>query len=150
MEVSVFNRQNDLPIDEARIKCIVQEVVRLEGQRFDEAAVHFVSREEISSLHERYFNDPAPTDCISFPADLDSPEIPWRALGDVFVCPRAAIEYAAEKSGLPEEEAVLYLVHGLLHLMGYDDLEEEKRRRMRKAEERHISNLKKLHLCGTQ
>ena len=64
---------------------------------------------------------------MSFPID----EI---HLGEVFVCPKTAIEYAGEKKLPIYEELSLYVVHGLLHCLGYDDLEPAKRRIMRKKE----------------
>lgn len=64
---------------------------------------------------------------MSFPLD----EI---HLGEVFVCPKTAIEYADEKKLPVYEELSLYVVHGLLHCLGYDDLEPAERRIMRKKE----------------
>ncbi len=95
-------------------------------------------------LHGQYFNDRSLTDCISFP--LDESESPYRVLGDVFVCPQVAIAYAGRNGGDPYLETTLYLVHGLLHLMGYDDITEKDRKKMRAAEERHLSHLQKRRL----
>jgi probable rRNA maturation factor len=67
-------------------------------------------------------------------------------LGDIFVCPKTAIKYAADHNGDPYEETTLYVVHGMLHLFGYDDIEEDDIVEMRAAEHRHMSNLKKLDL----
>lgn len=130
------------------VRSIASEVVALEQLNFDEAAVHFVDEPTICALHQRYFNDPSPTDCISFPMDGikgeqgDRGSEAYTVLGEIFVCPKAAITYAQEHSVSPFEETSLYIVHGLLHLMGYDDMNEEDRAKMRLAEERHMHNLK--------
>ena len=67
-------------------------------------------------------------------------------LGEVFVCPATAIAYAAEHGNDPHQETSLYIVHGLLHLMGYDDLDDASILLMRQAEERHMNQLQTLGL----
>ncbi len=89
---------------------------RLEGKSYDEVSQHFVTTQEICSLHEEYFEDPSPTDV--FPFLLIMRMKGYKVLGDVFICPETAIEYVTENGGDPYEEMTLYIVHGLLHLMG--------------------------------
>jgi probable rRNA maturation factor len=146
MKIYVFNRQKDLPIKAAAVKSIVKEVFKNEGFKTDEISIYFVSKEEICRLHEDFFNDPSPTDCISFPLDEQDEEASgYHILGEIFVCPRAALEYDRENV---YAETTLYLLHGLLHLLGYDDLELKHRRKMRAAEKKHMDLLanKKLLL----
>lgn len=150
MIVYITNSQKDLAVDETQIERIACQVVQFEGHTFDEASIQLVETKEICSLHDQYFDDPSPTDCISFPMDMDDGEgavAGYRVLGDVIVCPRTAIEYSVANGLDVYEELTLYIVHGLLHLMGYDDLIEEDIKSMRSAEERHMKNLKKLDLC---
>lgn len=148
MIIYISNEQKDLKIDEDDVEKLVREVVSFEGLRYDEVSIHFVDTESICSLHNEYFNDPSPTDCISFPMDQDiQEEDPHKVLGDVVVCPETAIKYAKANACDTYEELTLYTVHGLLHLMGYDDIEEQDIQKMREAEDRHMKNLKKLDLC---
>jgi probable rRNA maturation factor len=114
---------------------LVHEVIQFEGQHCDEVSIHFVDTPKICELHDTYFKDPSPTDCISFPINNS-------ILGDVFVCPRTAQEYVAIHQGEVYEEVSLYVVHGLLHLMGYDDIEEADEKKMRAAESKHMQNIK--------
>lgn len=144
LDVYVFNNQNSLPVSEKSVQALVNSVVSFEGHHFDEAAIHFVSVEAICSLHKQYFNDPSPTDCISFPMD-DAKEQGYKVLGEVFVCPEVAKGYIQEKGGDLYEETSLYIVHGLLHLMGYEDMNNDERAKMRQAEKRHMENLKSTH-----
>lgn len=88
-------------------------------------------------LHQQFFNDPSPTDCISFPIDD-------KILGDIFVCPKTAIDYAARIKKDPYPETALYIIHGILHLLGFDDLEAPKRRIMRKKEKQCMAHSKAL------
>lgn len=143
MDILVEDKQTDLHIDAPAVKAIAKAVVAFEGRKYDEVAIHFVSKIDICDLHAEFFDDPSPTDCISFPIDDPDDQISgYRVLGDIFVCPATALEYAAENQSTPFYETTLYIVHGLLHLMGYDDIEEAERVRMRNAEERHMSHLK--------
>lgn len=124
----------------------MEAVVRNEGQECSEVSVHFVDKESIGQLHAEYFSDPSPTDCISFP--LDGPEVEeQRVLGEVFVCPQVAAEYCAVHCGCVERETILYIVHGLLHCLGYDDIEDADRAEMRAAEARHLDALCADGLC---
>jgi probable rRNA maturation factor len=120
--IDIINDQDALAIAEEAVRSLVQCVLEYEGQTCDEVAIHFVSTQKICELHDEFFNDPSSTDCISFPLD-DEEESDYRILGEVFVCPATAVEYAQHHSTDPYEETSLYIVHGLLHLMGYDDLE---------------------------
>ena len=62
-------------------------------------------------------------------------------VAEVYVCPDVAVEYSAKFGTTPSRELVLYMVHGMLHLAGEDDLEEEARLSMRKAENRVMTAL---------
>ena len=139
MNVLVFDRQEDLAIDAQFVKPVVEKVLALENVNSDEVSVYFVSTEEICRLHEKFFDDPSPTDCISFPMDPKDGEDDHHILGEVFVCPRTAIDYVGESGGEAYQETTLYLVHGLLHLMGYDDVDDVEE--MRAAEKAHLNNL---------
>jgi probable rRNA maturation factor len=145
VNICIFNSQQDLSISKRQVKNIVREVITFEGDKCDEVAVHFVKVRRICRLHEQFFQDSSPTDCISFPID-DNEEEGYRVLGEVFVCPQTAIEYAKKHKKDPYIETTLYIVHGLLHLMGYEDVDKIKRRRMRSAERRHMENLQKSQI----
>jgi probable rRNA maturation factor len=93
-------------------------------------SVVFVDDAEIAALHGQWFGDPTPTDVISFDLGADDPG----PAGELYVSvERARAE--ARARGLPlERELTLYLVHGTLHLCGYDDHGGRERARMRAAE----------------
>jgi len=145
MKTSIFNLQSDVKIDALPLREIARAVIQLERVHFDEVSLHYVNTEEICFLHAEFFDDPSPTDCISFPLDTKD-ATGYKVLGDVFVCPATALEYSREHGTDPLQEVVLYTVHGLLHLLGYDDLSETDEPIMRQKERDHLENLKKLHL----
>ncbi len=142
VEVSLYDHQKDMSIKPDQVPEIVTQVVANENQTAHEASVYFITDDEMRAMHLTHFNDPSPTDCISFPMD-DSNEKHYRVLGEVFVCPKTALLYAKKHQQDPYRELTLYLVHGLLHLMGYDDIEEEDRLKMRQAEARQMELLEK-------
>ena len=111
-----------------------------------EIVFHFVSQETISELHSEYFNDPSPTDCITFPVDQNGDNSDGNILGEVFICPKVAIEYGKEHGEDPYCEATLYLIHGLLHLLGYEDTEETPRLQMRQKESECLKHLSKKNV----
>ena len=145
MHIEVSNKQKTVKISKVKVKKIVEAVIAFENQKCDEVAIHFVSIDEICELHKQFFNDPSPTDCISLPLD-DENELHYRVLGEVFVCPAVAVEYSTSKNSDPHLEITLYIVHGLLHLMGYDDIQAKERALMRAAEKRHLANLEVLKI----
>ena len=125
-------------------KSVVKHVLAAEGVETNEVTIYFVTSSEISRLHADFFRDPSPTDCISFPIDGGHPtQGGYHVLGEVFVCPHTALQYLKTQSEEtdPYQETTLYLVHGLLHLIGYNDIEDTDRRKMRVAENKHLSNL---------
>lgn len=141
MLVHVDNQQSDVLIDLSKLQQIVSELLDLENKRCDEVALHFVSTKEIRRLHKIYFNDPTTTDCITLPLD-SAEEEGYCMLGDIFVCPKTAKDYISKEGGDLFEEITLYVIHGLLHLLHYDDIEDADEKQMRAAERRHMKNLK--------
>lgn len=145
MKISVTNRQKDVRISTPSVKRAFIEAASLYGVQFDEAGVHFVSQKKICELHDQFFNDPSPTDCITCPIDLDdSPG--YKYLGDVFVCPKAAFDHVAHEEKALHEEITLYVIHGLLHLLGYDDMNESDQKIMRQEEAHIMAHLKSKNL----
>jgi len=144
VDIHVFDQQQDLKISPEAVSAIVKAVLLQENKQCDEVSIHFVETSKICDLHEEFFNDPTTTDCISFP--IDEPNTPhYCVLGEVFVCPKTAIDYGTTHNLCPYEETTLYIVHGMLHLLGYDDLGDEEPE-MRNAEKVHMKNLKKHNL----
>jgi probable rRNA maturation factor len=95
--------------------------------------VSFVGSEEIAELHQRFMDEPGPTDVLSFPLD-DVDENGTRLLGDVVVSPAEA---ERNNPADPDSELRLLLVHGILHLLGYDHEEDDARTRMWERQERY-------------
>ncbi len=74
-------------------------------------------------LHGEHFADPTPTDVMSFPDGTGDPESGLTRLGDLAVGQGVARRVAAERGRPEHEELALYVLHGTLHLLGFDDVE---------------------------
>ncbi|MFI5333549.1 MAG: rRNA maturation RNase YbeY [Chlamydiales bacterium] len=133
LTVEFRNRQTDLPLSKSEVVTFVSKILEMLKVVCDAVAVHFVTEQEIAKLHQIYFDDDSVTDTISFP--LDSPgTVPLCHLGEVFVCPSVARKYSKRHGLDPYEETMLYLTHGILHLLGYDDQDPKSRKKMRAME----------------
>jgi len=92
-----------------------------------ELSIAIVDLEEMTSLNERYRKVSGPTDVLSFSCDdpcVVAGDEPM-TLGDVVIAPEIAEQQAAEYGHTVEEELNLLLVHGVLHLLGYDHESDE-------------------------
>ena len=151
MNVQFTNQQNALFVSPNEVERLVQTFLKWKGISCDEVSIFFVEKEEICRLHGEFFDDSSPTDCISFP--IDSPNDPsngYTVLGEVFVCPEVAIEYAKNaQNHSPKTEVSLYIIHGLLHLLGFDDQKEEERMIMRDEENSAMEYLKEKKVLLT-
>ncbi|MCH9630805.1 MAG: Endoribonuclease YbeY [Chlamydiia bacterium] len=141
MFVHFTNSEDRFEVSQKQIERVVTATLKFKGVTCDDTSIYFVTAEEISKLHKEYFNDPTPTDCITFPMDPADEETEQKILGEVFVCPEVAFAYSQENALDFNEELTLYIVHGLLHLLGFDDIEEEDRILMRKEEKECMDHL---------
>ena len=142
MKVLCTNAQDVLKIDESQVERLVKSFLSWKEVECDEVTIHFVDKEKITSLHSLHFDDPTPTDCISFPLDAPQEEDSgYKILGEIFVCPEVAIEYSQKHNLSPLRELSLYIVHGLLHLLGFDDRDRSSEPIMRDEEKSAISYL---------
>jgi probable rRNA maturation factor len=136
VEVVVDDQQADVAIDAHRWARLAAAVLRDEGAR-GELTLTFVDREEITALNAEHMGLDRPTDVLSFPLDALGDE-PLAGepilLGDVVVCPSIAAEAAPTHAGTVDDELALLVVHGCLHVMGYDHAEPEETRVMRTRE----------------
>ncbi|MFW6599271.1 rRNA maturation RNase YbeY [Propionibacteriaceae bacterium Y2011] len=100
-----------------------------------ELSILLVDEETMAAYHERYMGEPGPTDVLSFPMDelrppADDDEPVEGLLGDVVLCPTVTARQAAEHGRTPDQEAEYLLVHGILHLLGFDHAEPEEKAEM--------------------
>jgi len=117
------------PLDEGELRRIACAALSHGGRAEQELSLVLLDDAALCELHERYLGDPSPTDVISFDLGEDGGPI-----GEVCVSVERAQLVAAERGVRPARELALYVVHGVLHLCGFDDTSDEERARMRAAE----------------
>ena len=102
--------------------------------------VALVSDAEMAELHDRFMGDPSTTDVLTF--DLREHRDAAELEGEIAVCVDAARRQARQWRVSVREELLRYAIHGVLHLLGYDDDVPARRRRMRRAEDRILKMLR--------
>jgi probable rRNA maturation factor len=104
-----------------------------------ELSLAFLADDALAALHEKFLDDPAPTDVITFPGDPDA-----ELAGEICVSVDRAAAEATRRRRPFARELTLYLVHGWLHLAGLDDLTPAGRRAMRRGERRLLQAIARV------
>lgn len=146
-EVDFVNDENlDFPLNEAQVADLVESVLEHEGvKRPCLVSVSIVSDDEIAGVNAEWRGVEAPTDVVSL--ECERPDDPDLApgepceLGDIVLAP-AYIERQSARFGTTfADECRLLLVHGVLHLLGHDHLDEEEARAMEALEDEILSGM---------
>ena len=123
MQISIVSHREPEPLDLTAFERLAAFVLdHEEAPAYTELSIAVVDLAEMTELNERYRGASGPTDVLSFEcddlcaADADEPV----TLGDVVIAPEVAEGPAEEYGHTVEEELNLLLVHGVLHLLGYD------------------------------
>lgn len=132
IRVEIANRQKSRPVDKSRLRAAVKAVLTGEGMVDASISLAVVDDPEIHRLNVQFLQHDYPTDVLSFAFDHTDDSVD----GEVIVSVDTAARLATELGHSPDDELLLYVVHGTLHLVGYDDHEDEDRAAMR-ARERH-------------
>lgn len=154
-EIEVTDRQSQTALDVDSLIQVTKHLLSAEQVKSAEISLVFVDDPEIHQINRDYLQHDYPTDVISFLLNErqvenlpNSTEIPRGrnqvVEGEVVVSTETAQRESENYNWSPEEETVLYVIHGLLHLAGYDDLTDAERTLMRRRE-RDI-----MKLCGME
>ena len=157
MSVEVFaaDEQSAQPVDALRLVHLAKAVLAAQGVKADsELSMLFVDEDAMAELNKRFLGKDGPTDVLSFPIDDDdvveggrSPDSlgpgpggdpdmsdPPNLLGDVVVCPAVAARNAPAHAGTYDDEMALLVVHGILHILGMDHVDNEEAEAMEQRE----------------
>ncbi len=141
-EVFCADEQSEVPIDVERWQELAIAVLEHEGIRAGtELSVFFITADEMSELNMQHMGGSGPTDVLAFPIDggevveivsgptgasrgpdrspPDRGDLPL-LLGDVVICPSIARDQAPDHAGTLDDELALLVVHGILHVLGWD------------------------------
>ena len=138
-----INNESGMAADEDALRELAQYVIgQMETHPLADLSMLLVDEAHMTNLHEKWMDEPGPTDVLSFPMDelrphsmagpnrsrgRESDEPEPVLLGDVVLCPQVAAAQAKQHGQSTQAELELLTVHGVLHLLGYDhaDPEEE-------------------------
>ncbi|MHB0866098.1 MAG: rRNA maturation RNase YbeY [Thermoleophilia bacterium] len=122
VEIVVENRSGQAA-DNGQIAALAAAALARLGLNKGELGVALVSGREMESLNREHMGKSGPTDVLSFPLDVDVAdtvgEVPL-LLGDIIICPEVAAVQAEARGSTADAEIALLLIHGILHIAGYD------------------------------
>jgi len=135
VSIDVLN-ESEFSLDEMELVACARYVMgEMKVHPQADLCLKLVDESVMEVLHGKWMDLPGPTDVMSFPMDelrpgRDGQEPADGVLGDIVLCPSVAGRQAVEAGHATEEELLLLLIHGILHLLGYDHAEPEAKREM--------------------
>jgi probable rRNA maturation factor len=136
--VAVADRQACLPLDKGRLRRAVRAALAGASVHAARISLAVVDDPTIARLNERFLKHRGPTDVLSFLFERAEGYVD----GEVVVSAQTARREARRQGWTPEDELLLYVVHGALHLAGYDDATARQRARMRAREKALLDELR--------
>ena len=140
-KIEVINSNLKFKVNKKNIADAAEKILRAEGAQLYSLSILVCEDTYIQNMHKIYFDDDSPTDVISFPMDKfekDNPEGGY--LGDLLISADRAFKVAKDFDNTLQKEFFLYVVHGILHLLGYDDIAEADRLIMREKEKKILKS----------
>jgi probable rRNA maturation factor len=134
--IAIANEQDCLPVDRRLVRRAVRSVLRHAGVRKASISVAVVDDATIAQLNWRYLRHRGPADVLSFALDQsDGLE------GEIVVGAQTAVRTAPQYAWPAGDELLLYVIHGMLHLVGHDDTRADLRAEMQKRETEVLEKL---------
>lgn len=144
MNLVIANRQRVKKINTRLLKQIVGELFAELKITEAELGINLVAAREMTLVNETFLQHTGSTDVITFDhAEKKPTKLRHSVHGELFVCVNVALMQAKEFQTSWQSEVVRYIVHGVLHLLGYDDLKPNLRRKMKREENRLVQLLAK-------
>ena len=137
-KIAVASPQETVAVDRGLMRQVARSVLEGEGIAEYEISLAFVDNTTIHTLNKRYLNHDEPTDVLSFP--LSEPAA-RKLAGELVIGAEVGLAQATERGHDVQAELALYVIHGLLHLCGYDDVEPEDAAKMRERERHYLGLL---------
>ena len=148
MKVRLSKERGSCPLHcRERLKRVLDYAQELAGLGACQGTLNVIvtSKATMQAMKWDFLRHEGATDVLTF--DLREQNLPCEEedAAEIYVCPEVAFDFSNQFGTTPSYELVLYMVHGMLHLAGEDDLDETARKSMRGAEARVMEALKKRH-----
>jgi len=137
--LEILDEQDELAVDLGRVRTVCESILSDGGIRSGRMNVVLVDSNTIQQFNRDFLQHDYPTDTISFPIEDRRSE--GHLEGEVLVCTEIAGDRAKEFGWTAEEELLLYVVHGMLHLNGFDDATPEQQTVMQEKEREYLAML---------
>ncbi len=135
MEIQIQNRQKKIKINKSSLKRVILLLSRELDLQDKELSVVLVDDSQMAELNQQYRHIDGPTDVLAFPMqEGDDAEFTGGMLGDIVISLETTRRQAEQAQHPWEKEMHILLIHGLLHLIGYDHLDESQAVEMRQME----------------
>jgi probable rRNA maturation factor len=143
--LSFNNRQRTRAVDIPLLRRITRHVLETElGVEHYELGIHLVDADEMASVNQEFLGHEGSTDVITFDHHEPAPSAanpPATLHGEIFISLPDAVKQAREFKTTWQSELVRYVIHGILHLRGHDDLHRGARRAMKREENRLLQRV---------
>jgi probable rRNA maturation factor len=136
-QIELADEQTAVTVDRQRIERVVRRILSDAGIKQARISIAVVDDPTIHELNRRYLAHDEPTDVLSFVLEQG----PGMLEGEVVASGDTARRTAEQLDWPAEDELLLYIVHGTLHLVGYDDVTPELRRVMREKERAYLAEI---------
>lgn len=137
MKIIIKNYQKKIPINPKRIKKAILNALSCERvNKSGEISVCFVNDAEITRLNKEYCKKGCATDVLSF--DITDPLDKKHIFADIAVSGDTAVRNSGIFKTTPGYELILYVIHGILHLIGYNDQTPAQKKLMRRKEKEYV------------
>ena len=137
--LEILDVQEAMIVNLEKVRSVCERILDDSGIRSGKISVVLVDGKTIQQYNRDFLQHDYPTDTISFPIEDRRNE--GYLEGDVLVCPEMAMERAKEFDWTAEEEFLLYVVHGMLHLCGFDDTTPKQQATMQEKEREYLATL---------
>lgn len=146
--LAIRNRQKVCQVDTRLLRRILTHFLRgIDSISSHELCFHLVDATEMARVNKEFLNHEGSTDVITFDHQVssdsgsDSQSDSDHLYGEIFICLADAVKQARSYRSTWQSELTRYAIHGILHLCGYDDINEADRREMKRAENRYLRKL---------
>jgi probable rRNA maturation factor len=138
MKIEIINQQKVKRVNKKKLESHVKKIFALLDIRSAKIVILLCDNKFIKELNKKFFKKNSVTDVISFPLEDD---LEPGYLGDVIVSVEEAVKLSKKYGNKWEKELVLYIIHGILHLTGFDDQTKKQRERMEKKQQEILEKI---------
>ena len=137
-KLNIRDLQKKIPIDRRKIKQIILKIISAEKlARSGEVNISFITDFRIKKLNSRFHGRNSPTDVLAFDLSRNQKEL----IADIYISADTAVKNSKTFKTNPVSELYLYVIHGMLHIAGYDDHKPKDIKLMRSKEQEYLKKV---------